>query len=121
MKKRLFALLLALGMLTTMLSGCGNQAASAPNSEKAAPASVPEAAAPSEAPASAEKASSVTEESTLEEDAHEFAEGAGVFPIANGDETITIFDCSSRRWRNEPASRRNSAWRMQKPQWKSSI
>ena len=92
MKKRLFALLLALGMLTTMLSGCGNQAASAPSSEKAAPASVPEAEAPSEAPASAKEAPSVTEESTLEEDAHEFAEGAGVFPIASGDETITIFD-----------------------------
>ena len=91
MKKRLFALLLALGMLTTMLSGCGNQTASAPSSEKAAPASVPEAEAPSEAPASAKEAPSTAEESVLE-DTHEFAEGAGVFPIADGDETITIFD-----------------------------
>ena len=77
MKKRLFALLLALGMLTTMLSGCGNQTASAPSSEKAAPASVPEAEAPSEAPASAKEAPSTAEESVLE-DTHEFAGRRGI-------------------------------------------
>lgn len=135
MKKRLFALLLALGMLTTMLSGCGNQTTSAPSSEKAAPASVPEAEAPSEAPASAKEAPSTAEESVLE-DTHEFAEGAGVFPIADGDETITIFDgwfpffAAILAWRsyadtlffqemeNAPVSRQNSSWRTPKPQGK---
>ena len=92
MKKRLFALLLALGMLTTMLSGCGNPAASAPSSEKAASVSSEEAKAPEEAPAPAVESSSAAEESVLEAETHEFAEGAGVFPIADGDKTITIFD-----------------------------
>lgn len=80
MKKRLFALLLALGMLTTMLSGCGNPAASAPSSEKAASVSSEEAKAPEEAPAPAVESSSAAEESVLEAETHEFAEGAGVFP-----------------------------------------
>lgn len=94
MKKRLFALLLALSMLTTMLAGCGSPAASASGSDEqvsSAPASSDAAPAPEEIPASAEAAPGSAGESILE-DTHEFAEGAGVFPIADGDKTITIFD-----------------------------
>lgn len=94
MKKRIFALLLALCMVTAMLSGCGSPADSEPASapSSAASPSVPDADAPVEEPTVSEEAPSIVEESVLEEEAHEFAEGAGVFPVANGDKTITIFD-----------------------------
>ena len=96
MKKRLFALLMALCMVLALLSGCGGGAASsaAPVSEAAsaaapeAPAAEPEPEAPAEQPMAAEEPS-VVEEAVPE---HEFAEGAGVFPVAEGDVTITIFD-----------------------------
>ena len=94
MKKRIFALLLALCMVTAMLSGCGSPADSEPASapSSAAAPSVPDADAPVEEPTVSEEAPSIVEESVLEEEAHEFAEGAGVFPVADGDKTITIFD-----------------------------
>ena len=97
MKKKLAALLLAISMLVMLFSACGSQASSAVSAAPEdgtetveAPAEETEAAAPApdaeEAPAEA----SAAEEEPLYEDT--FDENAGVWPIADGNETITIWD-----------------------------
>ena len=90
MKKRVFPLLLALCMLTAMLSGCGTPAAS--SAPEPPPASEAVTAPSAAASAAAEETTSTPEASASEADTHEFAQGAGVFPVADGDKTITIFD-----------------------------
>lgn len=89
--KKITALLLAACLLLSF-AACGSPAASgAPETASAAPETVaPETAAP--APAAPEEGSQA--ESAMESAApeHTFAEGAGVFPIADGDKTITIWD-----------------------------
>lgn len=89
MKRRMTAWLLILCMLLA-LSACGTQTAS--STPEAAPADSA-VAAETEAPAPAAPADSAREVSAEEAvPEHVFAEGAGVFPIADGDKTITIFD-----------------------------
>lgn len=92
MKRKITAWMLIACMLMLVLSACGTPAASStPETASEQPTeAAPETAAP--APASEAEDSQVDSaaEPALEE--HEFAEGAGVFPIADGDKTITIWD-----------------------------
>ena len=93
MKRKFFAWTLIVCMLLTMLSACGKPDDTAPETASAASAvqEAPEPPAPAEEPAaqtSAEETASQAEP-VLEDT---FAEGAGVWPIAEGDKTITIFD-----------------------------
>lgn len=100
MKRKLAALLLALCMVLTMFAGCGSQTASeapastasetAASAPEAAPEAVPEA--PAEETPAEEAPEETAEESVVEEEAHTFADGAGVWPIEAEDTTITIFD-----------------------------
>lgn len=94
MKKKLFVWLLVIAMVAAMLSGCGAPAASsaAPESAPASEtgtAQEPETPAPEPEAPSAEEVSASEAEPVIEDT---FAEGAGVWPIADGDETITIWD-----------------------------
>lgn len=92
MKKNILAWSLITCLLLGLLAGCGskpaNSTADTPASTQAeAPA--PETAAPQESDEPAEAASTSDVEPVMEDT---FAEGAGIFPIADGDKTITIFD-----------------------------
>ncbi len=97
MKRKITAWILLTGLLVLMLAGCGgtepSQAASAGSaaaeSVQTQPQEQPEAPAEPESPAAPAESS---QENSAEEPEHVFAEGAGVFPIAEGDKTITIFD-----------------------------
>lgn len=100
MKKKLVALLLAMSIIVMLFSACGSTAASAP----AEPAEEETVTAPEPAEEEtqqpetdkAEETAAVSAEETLEEDAapyeDTFDENAGVWPIADGTETITIWD-----------------------------
>jgi putative aldouronate transport system substrate-binding protein len=94
MKRKLLAWMLVLCML--MLSACGSTAASTaqPSSgESTDVQSVAEAPEPEETDTETpepEETTEVSAEEAVEEDT--FAEGAGVWPISDGSETITIWD-----------------------------
>ena len=90
MKRIITAWLLILCMLMS-LCACGTQAASSAPEET--PAQTAEAAPQPEVTEAAQPEASTPEDSAAEPALeHEFAEGAGVFPIADGDKTITIWD-----------------------------
>lgn len=98
MKRNITAWILIVCMLVLLLSACGTPSATGSASgSTASPASAPaeETAQTSEPPAVETEASSAAEAPASEaEPAVEdsFAEGAGVWPIADGDKTITIWD-----------------------------
>lgn len=96
MKRNILTWSLIACMLLSLLSGCGGTPASsaasaapeaAPSTQEVAP--TPEVETPQEPADSAAEASASDVEPVMEDT---FAEGAGVFPIADGDKTITIFD-----------------------------
>ena len=93
MNKKLISLLLAVCMLAALLVGCAGE------KEPAAEASEPQNVTENEAENVAEETAPAEEESAADDEApveeepeHVFMEGAGVFPVADGDETLTIWD-----------------------------
>lgn len=93
MKKKLFAWVLIFAMLAA-LAGCGTQEESnvsqaSEEQTSAVETAAPEQSAPAEMPDSSLESSTAEDASVMEDT---FAEGAGVWPIAEGDATITIWD-----------------------------
>lgn len=90
MKRKFTAWLLILCMLLT-LAACGTPAAeSSSGTEPAASETTAPEGTAAAAPAPEENSAQDSAAEPAEE--HVFAEGAGVFPVADGDKTITIWD-----------------------------
>ncbi len=91
MKKQILALLLTFCMVLA-LAACGGQAVSSVSAPDSSAASASEASETAPQVSNGEPISAEEVSVVEPEEEHIFAEGAGIFPIADGDKTITIWD-----------------------------